>query len=177
MERHTLTLVRSRPTEMELCFPYRQPYYLMMVVSWEHQARLAWMQLIRKARVESVSWLLLQPSDCRAGSFPGALQGSGSFPAMERDEQAQSEEQTDFPRGSSCGTELPVLVMPVCMWQLLLCFSSVFLGSVQAACLRNLSCSAPCLCPCLGAGSQIEFIEWNLERQAGQGCRRGWVAS
>lgn len=66
----------------------------MMMVSWEHQARVGWMQLIKKARVESVSWLLLQPSDCGAGSFPGALQGSESLPVMERDEQAQSEEQT-----------------------------------------------------------------------------------
>lgn len=84
---------------------------MMMAVSWEHQARVGWMQLLKTPRVESVSWLLLQPSDCRAGRFPGALQGSGGFPAMERDEQALSEAQADFSWGSSCGTELPVLVM------------------------------------------------------------------
>lgn len=28
VERHTLTFVRSRPTEMKLCFLDRQPYYL-----------------------------------------------------------------------------------------------------------------------------------------------------
>lgn len=62
-------------------------------------------------------------------------------------------------RASSPGDALGV---PVCMWQLLLCFSSVSLGSVQAARLRNVSCSIPRLCPCLGAGGQIELLNGTL---------------